>query len=91
MKFSKSILSLFTEFKDLPDGKYVIKVDYDVAHISQSGAKESWFANYSKSSGLSLYCCELFSLEDEFTFEIYSEDFMENAFMFYNHELEKNL
>jgi hypothetical protein len=87
MKFSKSILNLFAEFKDLPFGKYIIQVDYDTT----TGVREYCFANYTERDGLSLNCCEFFSLEDEFTFEIYSEDFMENAFMFYNHELEKNL
>lgn len=87
MKFSKSILNLFATFKDLSFGKYIIQVDYDTT----PEVREYWFANFTEHDGLSLNYREFFSLEDEFTFEIYTEDFMEEAFRFYNHELEMNL
>ena len=87
MKFSKSILNLFAEFKELPFGRYIIRVYYNTT----TGVREHWFANFTERDGLSLNCREFFSLEEEFTFEIYSEDFMENALSFYNHELEANL
>lgn len=87
MKFSKSILSLFAEFKGLPFGKYIIEIYYDSSH----SVKEFCFANYTEHDGLMLHCCEFFSTEDIFDYEIYSETFMKEAFRFYNHEMEMNL
>lgn len=85
MNLCISFLNLISDFKDLPFGQYVIQITYN--------AKDTrfWFASYTDYDGLVINGDEIISSEDEFEYEIYSQTFMEEAFRFYNHELEKNL
>ena len=85
MNLCISFLKLISAFKDLSFGQYVIQITYN------NKDQRFWFASYTDYDGLIINSDEIISSEDDFEYEIYTEKFMEEAFRFYNHELEMNL
>lgn len=78
------MLKLFNEFANLPFGMYTVE-------IKKGENKTFWYVTYTDYDGITINASEFIDAEDDFDYEIYNETFMEEAFRFYNHELESQL
>lgn len=79
-----SMMKLLYDLHELPAGIYV-------AEISRKATSKTYWLILNNADGVIINAVEKINNNDNFDYEIYSQTFMENAFRFYNHELESQL
>lgn len=79
-----SMMNLLHELHELPAGIYV-------AEISRKATPKTYWLILNKADGVIIDAVEKINNNDNFDYELYTQCFIENAFRFYNHELESQL
>ena len=79
-----SMMKLLYDLHELPAGIYV-------AEISRKATSKTYWLILNNADGVIINAVEKINNNDNFDYEIYSQTFMEDAFRFYNHELDSQL